>query len=62
VELPADWTDHDCIFYVEENHCPGTAEFGSYLYEQIEKHDKQATCWGCALGGKNEIISPINRE
>lgn len=56
VQVPED-EDYDEVFDIEENHCPATGIVGAALNALIEKHDAQSTCWGCSVGGKNEIVS-----
>jgi len=48
-------------FCIEDNGCPGTSRVGLALDEAIEFHDKQSTCWACALQGKNKILSIIKQ-
>lgn len=55
VEVPDD-ADYSVKFAIEENGCPGTGVVWAALQDHIEKHDKESTCWACALQGKNEIV------
>lgn len=47
---------------IEGNHCPGTGLVGRAFDNVYAHHEKQGTCWACALNGKNKIISPLPPE
>ncbi len=55
VEVP-DGEDYDANFDIEENHCPGTGLVGMAIDKHIKEMDEKGFCWGCALGGKCEIV------
>lgn len=56
VVMPKETEDFSHVFYIEENHCPGTGNVGSAI-EMIQKEwSKKGFCWACALQGENEII------
>lgn len=59
VEVEDDYYNDDFTpeFDIEESHCPGTGVVWLALSKIIEEHDKNNTCWACALEGKNKIIS-----
>lgn len=57
VEVSADKEYLDNIeFHIEENHCPGTGDVGVAFDKNYIFHEKNRSCWACALRGKNEII------
>lgn len=47
---------------IEENSCPGTSLVSTALWEHIDKHDAAGTCWACALGGENVVVSSLPVE
>jgi len=56
IELP---DGADAQFVVEENGCPGTGSVGRALEEAMEEHERDGTCWACALGGENKIVAVV---
>lgn len=62
VEVPDDWDDGRVLFHLEENGCPGTREVGAALGAAIEEHERKQTCWACALGGENRVVTIDGRE
>lgn len=57
VEVPVEWDDVSIKNLIEDTGCPGTGLVDVKLQEIIEEHDKNNTCWACALRGTNEVIS-----
>lgn len=43
-------------FIIEENSCPGTGIVGATFDDIMHQHDKDGTCWACALQAKNTIM------
>ena len=59
-DFPREYED-SLFFQIEENSCPGTGFVWGTPRQVIEKHDKNSTCWACALHGENKIVE-INGE
>lgn len=57
VEVPADWTDEQAEFAIEENSCPYTGLVGAALDAAWARAEATGTC-ACCPTGKNEIIAP----
>lgn len=58
VEVPAEWVDDGHVYFaIEENSCPGTGLVGAALDRIMDEHEAAHTCWACACGGENKIVS-----
>ena len=55
VEVPADATDDEVQFMLEENSCPWTGPVGSALDAAIERAEQTSTCW-CCPAGSNKVV------